>query len=105
MRRYPLKFLIANAKPATSDYAFGEKSGGYIISKPMPLINRWGAKLAIGNRVLMTRPRGDPVTGVIVRFETKGEFARAYGPRVILDCSMSGSIDDCRIPLGPSTNP
>lgn len=62
--------------------------------------NRWGAKLAVGNRVTVAHARSGYSDGVIASIETTGEYARAYGPRVILTNGGSASIDDCRIPLG-----
>lgn len=70
-------------------------------------VNRWGTKLRKGQRVRMHHSRGGTEEGVIVAFETKGEFARAYGARVKLDSGFTGSLDDVIeiLPAVPKTNP
>jgi hypothetical protein len=57
--------------------------------------NRFGVNLKKGDEVKVSHPRGGHYTGVIKKFETKGEFVKAYGKRVILESGMSASIDDC----------
>lgn len=58
--------------------------------------NRWGHKLTKGQKVLVTLARGGTSTEVIARFETKGAYAEAYGPRVICRSGRNASLDDCR---------
>lgn len=62
--------------------------------------NRWGARLAVGLRVSVVHPRGGETEARITAIEMDGEYARTYGPRVILSTGGSASVDDCRIPLG-----
>lgn len=66
----------------------------------LSLTNRWGAHLAVGNRVTIAHARGGYSDGVIQGFDTKSDYAKAYGPTVKLVSGGTCSIDDCRIPLG-----
>jgi len=63
-------------------------------------VNRWGARIEVGQPVTMALPRGGYVDGIIAKIETEGEFALAYGARVTLDNGTTGSVDDCRIGIG-----
>ena len=58
------------------------------------LVNRYRQRLTVGQRVRYHLPRGGTETGTITGFETKGAFARAYGPRVQLG-ARTVSADDC----------
>lgn len=63
-------------------------------------VNRWGARLEVGAPVTVVHPRGGETRSTIARIETSGEYARAYGPRVVLATGGSASVDDCRIGWG-----
>ena len=59
------------------------------------LTNRFGVRLSIGDAVTAAHPRGGNVSGSIERFETSGEFVRAYGRRAVLDSGFACGVDDC----------
>ncbi len=56
--------------------------------------NRWGIEIKRGHWVMAHKARGGVTEGRVSRIERTGEFARAYGPRVILDTVESVGLDD-----------
>lgn len=64
------------------------------------LVNRWGVKLLVGDTVRVGHISGGSSIDKIKGFETTGAYAKAYGPRVLLESGMTCSPDDC-IPQGP----
>ena len=65
--------------------------------------NRWGVEIKKGHWVSGRTSRGDAVQGRVAKIERTGEYARAYGPRVILDTGESLGVDDIAQTLGPMT--
>lgn len=65
--------------------------------------NRWGVEVKKGHWVSGRTSRGDAVQGRVAKIERTGDYARAYGPRVILDNGMSLGVDDISQTLGPMT--
>lgn len=65
--------------------------------------NRWGVEVKKGHWVSGRTSRGDMVQGRVAKIERTGDYARAYGPRVILDNGMSLGVDDISQTLGPMT--
>lgn len=63
--------------------------------------NRWGVEVKKGHWVSGRTSRGDAVQGRVAKIERTGDYARAYGPRVILDNGMSLWVDDISQTLGP----
>jgi hypothetical protein len=63
--------------------------------------NRWGIEIKPGYYAWAAGPRGGTVEGVISKIERTGEFARAYGPRVIFASGQSVGIDDISQVLAP----
>lgn len=59
--------------------------------------NSFGINLKKGDTVKVNHPRGGHFIDKIKDFETKGEFARAYGKRVILECGATADLNDCSI--------
>lgn len=58
------------------------------------LINRWGTLIYKGDVVRCVKARGGEETGKVVKLETRGNFASAYGPRITLDSGASYAADD-----------
>lgn len=65
--------------------------------------NRWGVEVKKGHWVSGRTSRGDAVQGRVAKIERTGDYARAYGPRVILDNGMTLGVDDISQTLGPMT--
>lgn len=65
--------------------------------------NRWGVEIKKGHWVSGRTSRGDAVQGRVAKIERTGDYARAYGPRVILDTGESLGVDDIAQTLGPMT--
>lgn len=77
--------------------------------RPRLVVNRWGHSLQVGMPVLVRHPRATPgelpTRHTIAKFETSGAYAKAYGPRVILESGGSASIDDVSPDTGTNRNP
>jgi hypothetical protein len=58
------------------------------------IVNRWRTIIYKGDTVRVVRPRGGEETGKVVKLETRGNFASAYGPRVVLESGAIYSADD-----------
>ncbi len=63
--------------------------------------NRWGVEVKRGHWIMAHGPRGGTVEGRVEKVETRGEFARAYGARVVLDTGSTVGVDDVVQTLGP----
>lgn len=85
--------------------AFKRKPAAKRAKNPAPreLRNRWGVVIKKGNWVQGRTSRGEVVEGVIAKIERTGDYARAYGPRVVLTNGVSLGIDDVAQTLGPMT--
>jgi hypothetical protein len=59
------------------------------------ITNRWGVVIHVGDSFKVRHPHGETDGPHIVsKLETSGEYAKAYGPRVIFEHGGSASIDD-----------
>ena len=69
----------------------------------MTMRNRWGVELRRGFYVWGTGPRGGNVEGRIASVDSRSAFAKAYGPRILLENGQSMGVDDVRQVLPPMT--
>jgi len=63
--------------------------------KKRAVTNRWGVTVHVGDSFKVRHVRGE-VEGpfIVSKLETSGEYAKAYGPRVVFEHGGSASIDD-----------
>lgn len=57
------------------------------------VVNRWRTLIYKGDTVRIVR-NGCEVTGKVAKLETRGAYADAYGPRIVLDNGLSFAADD-----------
>jgi hypothetical protein len=80
-----------NSKEEAQAWLLRKKNPG----KKRAVTNRWGVTVHVGDSFKVRHVRGE-VEGpfIVSKLETSGEYAKAYGPRVVFEHGGSASIDD-----------
>ena len=56
--------------------------------------NRFNVEIKKGFKVTAHTVRGGTIAGIVASIETSGDFVRAYGKRVTLECGLTCAVDD-----------